>query len=197
MGLGEFRDVALPILSAVAAQLAFDQPKRVTGLGSQRIRGVVEGRRVDLSADFWRPDDGPSPFLGAEMFMVGDDEALYEELWGEPEPFKFWSYRVKYQGKAKALGYSRWKGPPGGFVFPDGTFIDEALNEVKTSLTRRMVDDIYEGRSDPRTMPSLVISAAPSLSFDRRDLDVSADEHIAKIHKLIDFSRHLEDIIRR
>lgn len=90
MDFKEFKDFALPILSSVAAQLGMDRPTRVVGLGSLRIRGAVEDRRVDLSADFWGPDPSggfsPSPFLVAEMFMVGDDEALYEELWGGASP---------------------------------------------------------------------------------------------------------------
>lgn len=200
MDFDEFLDVASPILSTVATQLGLDQPKRVIGLGSRRIRGVVEDRSVDLSADFWTPDPSggfsPSPFLGVEMMMVGDDEARYEELWGELQPFNYWSYRVKYQGSAKSLGYSRWRGPPSGFVSPDGTFIADALNELKTSVTIRLVEDIYEGQTDPLTMPSLGIIGAPSVSFDRRDPDVTADDHIAKIRQLLEFSHHLEGIIR-
>lgn len=116
---------------------------------------------------------------------------------GEPKGYNYWSYVVKYRGSRKSLGYSRWKGPPSGFVFPDGTFLADELNAVSTSLTSRLVEDIYEGQTDPLTMPVLVVREAPSIAFVRRDLDLSPEAHIAKIRQLVDLSRNLEDMIRR
>ncbi len=45
-------------------------------------------------------------------------------------------------------------------------------------------------------MPSLTMDGA-SIDFDRRDVEIPPDKHLAKIRQLLDFSRHLEDMVRR
>lgn len=187
-----FVEAALPMLVEVSDHFELSAPKEDRMTFGHRIKGSLDGYGLALSSGFWPgPGTGePGPFFVRDAALANETGISEQEFHAQldrQQPHPYWKYDVLYDGSPKSLGFKNRKHlPRGGFVLPDGSFLDtEDMEYRKNGGMVRQVRSIYGDADDATDTSSLDIGPI-SASFTTKEESLTATDLITKGQILLD-----------